>query len=84
MRVWYVVFIEVLRFQMRDPQQPQFLRGTVDAAISAHDMNADPDQIRRYDLLPVNCVFPEGPPILMSRTNAPMVRSQYTRDAASR
>lgn len=70
----YVVFIEVLRFEMRDPNQPQFLRGTVEAAISAYDINADPDQLRRYELMPVTCLFPEGPPILMSRTNAPLVR----------
>ena len=43
-------------------------------AVSAHDINADPDQLRRYELLPVTCLFPEGSPILMSRTNAPMVR----------
>jgi len=70
----YVVFIEVLRFQIRDPDQPQFLRGTVEAAVSVHDITADPDQLRRYELTPVTCVYPEGPPILMSRTNAPMVR----------
>ncbi len=70
----YVIFIEVLRFQMRDPTQPQFLRGTVEAAVSAHDIKADPDQLKRYELVPVMCLFPEGTPILMTRTNAPMVR----------
>lgn len=70
----YVVFVEVLRFQMRDPKQPQFLRGHVEASVSVHDVRADPDQLRRYELTPVTCLYPKGPPILLSRTNAPLVR----------
>ncbi len=70
----YVIYLEVLRFQIRDPEQPQFLRGRIDASVSVYDIRADPDRLRRYELMPVRCIYPDGPPILMTATNSPLVR----------
>lgn len=70
----YVVHLEILKFQFRDPDQPQFLRGEIHASVSVHDVRADPDQLRRYELAPVKCSYPKGSPVLMSATNSPLVR----------
>ncbi len=78
----YVVHLEVLKFQIRDPDQPQFLRGEIHASVSVHDIRADPDQLRRYELTPVRCAYPEGSPILMSATNSPLVREATYRKFA--
>ncbi len=78
----YVIYLEVIRFQIRDPQQPQFLRGELEASVSVHDMHAEPDEVRRFDLTPVHCLYPEGSPILMSTVNAAAVREATYRKFA--
>lgn len=78
----YVVYLEVLQFQIRDPNEPQFLRGTIHASVAVHDIRADPDRQRRYELTPVECVYPEGQPVLLSRTNAPLIREMVYRKFA--
>jgi len=70
----YVIHVELYGFQIRDPDQPQFLQGVVDASVSVYDVRADPDQLRHYELTPVECRYPEGTPILMNQTNSPLVR----------
>lgn len=78
----YVIYLEVLKFQMRNPREPQFLTGRIDASVTVHDIRADPDQLRRYELSPVRCIHPEGSPVLLSRTNAPLVREATYRKFA--
>lgn len=78
----YVIYLEVLKFQIRDPDQPQFLRGEIHASVSAHDMHADPDELRRYELAPVKCTYPEGPPVLINATNSLLVREATYRKFA--
>lgn len=78
----YVVYLEVLRFQMRDPDEPQFLRGIVNATVTVHDTKAEPDELRHYELAPVKCLFPEGVPVLMSTTNAAALREATYRKFA--
>ena len=70
----YVVYVEVFEFQIRDAQTPQLLRGRIDASVSVHDIRADPDQARRYELTPAKCIYPESGPVVLSATNAPLVR----------
>ena len=70
----YVINVEVLRFQFRDPQQPQFLQGKIDASVWVHDTRTDPDELRRYELTPVACAYPEGMPVILTATNSPHVR----------
>ncbi|MCH7883685.1 MAG: hypothetical protein IIC01_00410 [Planctomycetes bacterium] len=78
----YVVFLEILEMQIRNPEVPQFLRGRVEALVSVHDIRADPDETRRYELTPVQCVFPEGSPVLLSATNSPLIREATYRKFA--
>lgn len=78
----YVIYLEVTRFQMRDPEQPQFLRGTIHASVSVHDVPADPDQLRRYELTEVLCSYPDGAPTLMNGANPPLVREAAYRKFA--
>jgi hypothetical protein len=78
----YVIQVELFRFQIRDPDQPQFLQGIADASVSVHDIRADPDLLRRYELTPVECFYPETSPIIMNPTNAPLVREATYRKFA--
>jgi hypothetical protein len=70
----YVVYLEVLEFQMREPDQPQFVRGTIQASIAVHDVHADADLHQRFDLTPVRCLYPEQGPVILSAGNAPLIR----------
>ena len=70
----YVVYLEILKFQIRDPQQPQFLRGRIDAAVSVHEIRPDDRTQRRFELTQVQCTHPENTPVLISATNSPLVR----------
>ena len=78
----YVIYLEVLKFQFREPHQPQFLRGEIHASVSVHDIRADPDQLRRYELATVRCAYPEGAPVLMSAVNSPLIREATYRKFA--
>lgn len=78
----YVIYVETLRFQFRDAVQPQFLRGQIDGAVSVHDMNAELDELQRYDLAQVRCRHPEGPPVVLTATNAPEIREATYRKFA--
>jgi len=70
----YVVYLEVLEFQMRDPTQPQLLWGKIEASVNVHDIHADADRLQAYELAPVRCAYPESGPVLLTSTNAPVVR----------
>ena len=78
----YVVFLELLLFQIRDPEQPQFLRGRISASVAVHDVRADPDMPQSFELAPVETVYPEHAPILMNPTNSLMIREQTYRKFA--
>lgn len=78
-RADYVVYLEVLEFQIRDPEHPQFLRGRIQASVTVHDIKADPDMARRYELAQVKTLYPSSAPVQMSPTNAMMIRQQTYR-----
>ena len=78
----YVLYVEVVEFQVRDPNEPQFLRGRIEASVSVHDNRADPDMPRRFELAPVKSEYPQGAPILMNANNSPLVREQLYRTFA--
>lgn len=78
----YVIYVEVFEFQIRDADQPQFLRGRIGASVTVHDMRAEPDQPRQYELTPIDCVYPEGAPVLMTATNPPLIRESTYRKFA--
>ena len=78
----YVIYVEVVEFQIRDPAEPQFLRGRINASVTVYDAHADPDRPRRFELAPVLCRYPEGVPVLLNATNSPLVREQLYRKFA--
>ncbi len=70
-----VVYLELLEFQMRDPDAPALLQGRIDAAVSVHDLTADLDEAGRYELAGVETTHPEQP-VLFSLTAADILRSE--------
>lgn len=78
----YVIYVEVAGFQIRDPGEPQFLRGRINASVSVHDVAADARDARRYELTPVEAVYPEDQPVLINATNSPLVREATYRKFA--
>jgi hypothetical protein len=78
----YVVFVEILRMQIRDPDEPQLLQGRIDAAVSVHHVRATAGDLRRYDLAPVVCAYPEAQPVVLTATNSALVRDASYRKFA--
>jgi len=78
----YVVYLELLEFQIRDAQTPQFLRGRIQASVSVHDIHAERESQRRYEMTPVQCVHPEDAPVPMTATNSPLIREATYRKFA--
>lgn len=70
----YVIYVEIVHFQIRDPRSPQLLQGRIDASVSTHDMAAERDQLRRFELTPVKCLYPEGGPVPLGATNSRTIR----------
>ncbi len=70
----YVVFIEVTGFQMRDPAQPQLLRGIVQASVVVHDVRGDAGDALRFRLAEVTVRHPAGGPVLLTATNSLLIR----------
>lgn len=71
-----VVYLELLEFQIRDPQAPDLVRPHIRASVVVYDLEADPDETRRYDLSEVDVVYPEHGPLLVSRTNIVTARQE--------
>ena len=69
-----VVYIELLQFQIRDPEAPDFLRARIEASVAVYDLKADPDEPRIQHLKPVEVLYPERGGILFSATNSATVR----------
>ena len=78
----YCIYVEIIEFQIRDARQPQFLQGRIVASVSVHDIRADPDQQRRFELAPVRTIYPDKSPVLMSATNAVLIREATYRKFA--
>lgn len=72
----YVVYIEVIDFQIRDASAPDLVRAHVNASISVSDLRADPDETSQFFLKPVQIRCPEHQPLVMSSRNALLVRQQ--------
>lgn len=81
-RADHVIWVEVYKFQVRDPTQPQFLRGEIHASLAVYDLRSDSDAATRYELAPIECIYPEGPPLLLTATNSPLVRESMYRKFA--
>lgn len=72
----FVVYVELLKFQIREPATPDLVQAHVQAPVSVYDLTADPDETGRFTLNPVDVVCPESQPLLMSSRTALLVRQQ--------
>lgn len=75
----FVIYLEILGFQIRDPDRPQFLRATIHSSVAVYDRRADRDGPARYELTPVKCEYPAGAPVIFQATNAPLIRESVYR-----
>lgn len=63
-----VVYLELLQFQIRDSDAPDYLRGKVHASVAVYDLTAAADETQRYELEPVTVRFPDGQPVMINPT----------------
>ncbi len=63
-----VIYIELLEFQIRDPDAPDFLRGQAHASVAVYDLTAAADETKRYELAPVTARYPENQPLMINPT----------------
>jgi len=66
-----VIYIELLEFQIRDPQSPDFLNPRIDASVTVFDISEDPENPKSYDLTPVRIERTGG---LFNETSAQVAR----------
>lgn len=66
-----VIYAELLDFQIRNPDSPEFLDPRIYASITVYDLTADPDEPKQYELLPVEVDQPEA---LFNDTSAQIAR----------
>jgi len=71
-----VIYVELLKFQVRDAESPDLLRARVDASVSVYDLHAEADAVDRFVLDPVEVVYPEHQAVVMSSRAAQLVRQQ--------
>jgi hypothetical protein len=69
-----VVYLELLRFQIRDPDAPDYLRARLEASVAVYDLRAERDEPGVYQLKPVEIVYPERGGLLFSASNSTQVR----------
>lgn len=69
----YVVFSEILRFQIRDADQPQLVQGRLDANVSIHEVRPKGDPPVKFALAPVECAYPDAP-VILNASNSSLVR----------
>ncbi|MHC4066631.1 MAG: hypothetical protein ACYSUI_19320 [Planctomycetota bacterium] len=69
-----VVYVELLEFQIRDPDAPDFLQGRVQASVGVHDLTTDADEVQYQELQPVAATHPDRPAVF-TPTGALVVRN---------
>ena len=71
-----VLYIELLEFQIREADAPDFLRAKIHASVTVFDLRVDPDEPKRYELEDVTAIYPANHPLLFNETNAVIVRKE--------
>ena len=71
-----VVYVELLEFQIREPNAPDYLRARIHGSIAVYDVAADPEDPKRYDLGEAVAVYPSHGPVLMNAGNSVVVRKE--------
>jgi len=69
-----VIYLELLDFQIRDPQAPDFVQAQIESSIAVYDLTDTIEESRRYTLKDVTTTHPDDGPVLYSTTRAAQVR----------
>ncbi len=72
----YVMYIEVLDFQLRDPNTPDILQGQLWASIVMNELKDDGLPPERFELDPVRLAIPENGPTRYSPTLLRKIRKE--------
>ena len=76
----YVIYLELLDFQIRDPNSPDFLEPIIRATVHVYDMKADPDEPKMVELSDVE-VKQQGQ--LFNETSAQIARKSLYEEFAA-
>ncbi len=71
-----VVYLELLRYQMRLPESSHLFRGEISASVTVFDLTEFMDKPVRYDLTAASVIHPEGAPISVYNTTEQKVRKE--------
>ncbi len=72
-----VVYLELLEFQMRDPDAPEFIQGKIRASVRVYDLTGDPDEPEYFELQEVAVTYPEQPHLYTPEGEALVRRESY-------
>lgn len=76
-----VVYLELLDFQIRDPDSPDFLEPVIRASVTVYDLKTDPDEPKTVELTPVE-VKQQGQ--LFNETSAQIARKGLYEEFAAK
>lgn len=71
-----VVYLELLRYQMRHPESPHLFRGDISASVTVFDLTEFKDKPVRYHLSAASVIHPEGAPISVYNTTEQKLRKE--------
>lgn len=70
-----VVYVELLEFQIRDPESPDLLQGKARAEVTVHDLRSEEDDYGTQELESVELTVPEQP-VLYTAAAPTVIRNQ--------
>lgn len=70
-----VVYVELLEFQIRDPEAPDLLQGKTRGTVRVHDLTGDTDESNYQELAEVAVTYPDQP-VLCTLTGPTVIRSE--------
>jgi hypothetical protein len=71
-----VVYLELLRYQMRSAESPHLYRGDIQASVVVYEMQAADGRPKRYELSAVGARHPEGAPVSIYNTTEQKLRKE--------
>ena len=71
-----VVYIELFKYQMRDPSSPQLFRGLISSSVVVWDLETAGGAPERYELSSAEAVYPSSGSLSVMKTTEQMVRKE--------
>ena len=71
-----VVYIELYKYQMRDPGTPQLFRGFITGSVVVYDLTTSGGFPERYELSSARAVYPPSGPVSVMKTTEQKVRKE--------